>query len=129
ESTGRPDFAGAAADDEAAVAGGLDALVEFLADDGVEREVDLAGARAVLVASRKLDHPAHREGGRLLAPLRSEVDLRANPEITQLIAAPGVGHQRVLGDDAAGQRNRRKEQRPDVAIDAADEDPRSEELG
>ena len=49
EPVGQIDAVRVAADDEAAVAGHLDALVDFLADDRVEGEIRLAGADARVV--------------------------------------------------------------------------------
>ena len=127
---GQLDVVGVAADDEAAEAGELDALVDFLADDRVEREVRLARAGALLrrpaVGSLTMPRSANAAGCCRHCDVR--LILRAEPEVAELVAGPALADERILVDDAARRGVDRQEERPDVAVDAADHRPRAEEL-
>jgi len=131
ESVGQTDVVGIAAEDDAAVPGKLDALVDLLTGDGVDAEIQLSGADAFLVVfcGRQLDHGADREGERLLAVFRRDVELAANPEVAQLTVGPALSHERVLVHETAGLILTGEEDRTQVTVDATDDRPGAENLG
>src|SRR5262249_9500444 len=113
-----------------AVAGDFDELRRLLADDGVNGEVRLAGARAdVILARRQLHHRPHGDRRRILAPFRQQVDLSAEVEITDVVPGPVLVHSRIAVDDAADRRIRGDEQRVGIAIDAGVEQEGAEDFG
>ncbi len=117
--------------DHAAEARELDGLVQLLADDGIEGEIELTRADAgILVAGgRDLDHAAQCERRRLLAPLRGQVDLGAEPEIAEFaVTRPALVDERIIVEQATGFRIV-GENRPHVAVDAAHDLPGAEDLG
>ncbi len=63
----------------------------------------LPGADALLVVFRRrnLHQSAQGEGHRLLAPLRRQVDLGAEPQVAELVVRPAVVDEWVIVDQAA----------------------------
>src|SRR5688500_2489029 len=121
-----------AADDETAESGQLDALVDLLAEDRIERKVRLAGSDSFLVVfrGRQLDQSPNAEGERILPPLRRKVHLAANPDVAELVARPPVADERIVVDDATTLAVGRTEvQGPRIAVDAPHRVDRREQLG
>ena len=100
---GNLEVVGAAAELPPGVARHLDAARRvFLAEDGVDDEIGASGAGArVVVPGRRLEHAAQSDGRRLLAVLGPEVELGAEVEVADVIAAPSAVHARIAIDDAA----------------------------
>src|SRR5580765_445664 len=115
----------------AAVAGELDTLIEFLAQNQVEGEVRLPSADAlvVILGARQLDHPTNSQRERMLVVvLGQQVYFGAQPKVAELIVRPSLSDERVVVDDSTGLGLPRQEDRADVAIDATDDRPRTEHL-
>src|SRR5262249_9879404 len=105
------------------------AVRRFLADDRVDREIELAGADALIgVAGRYLEDAAECERRRIALTLGEQVDLGADVEIADVIACPELVDLRIAIDRAA-ERGIRKEDGTDVAVDARHGEERAEDLG
>ena len=122
---------GRAAERKPAVGGQLERLVDLLADDHVGDEVGLARRRAlvdVAAAGGQLHDAADREGDVVLGVLGQDVELAADVDVAERRAGPGIPHQRVFVDRAAGRVGVEAE-RTVVAVDARDGLDRQEHLG
>ena len=95
---------GAPAEHEPTVSRELDPLIHFLAEDRVEREIELPGADAFLIVLRKgqLHHAPDGEGHGVLAILRQHVDLAADPEVPELIVRPALRDEGIVIDQPSG---------------------------
>ncbi len=64
----------------------------------------------------------------LLVVLGQQVDFGAQPQVAELIVRPSLSDERVVVDDSSGLGLPWQENRADVAIDAANDRPRTEDL-